>query len=67
MYNFVSCTHNNDEGLTYCFVVRAGKLEAWEAYSTPHMTVNPNANVSDSKFLESFEIPITVSNAFNKN
>ena len=48
MYNFLTCTHNNDEGMSYCFVVRGGKLEAWEAYATPSITVHPNANVNAS-------------------
>ena len=50
MYNFLTCTHNNDEGMSYRLVVRGGKLESWEAYATPSITVQRNANVTDSKF-----------------
>ena len=43
-YNGITCTANNDEDLTYCFMIRGGEMIAFEAYSRPKMNVIPRDN-----------------------
>jgi len=66
-YDGLTCTANNDEGLTYCFMIRGGKMLAFEAYSRPKMNVIPHENYTLSVQNDTIPIKVKVKNVWNKD
>ena len=67
-YDGLTCTANNDEGLTYCFMIRGGHMIAFEAYSRPKMNVIPRDNYTlEEGKTEKIPIKVKIENIWSEN